>query len=174
LSNPRKAFTSEQDVIPRPTLAILTNEALRQGEPVEAVPPKPEEKISLFWRVFGGTLLSIAALVLMTVYQQIANSLHDLRGDLNHVRELQVDMVKKDDLNSRTTSIWNSLKEITNDVPSLKTRTALLESQLAAAEKERKDLCREVQALRERLATVEGRQASSSRKPAESAKDEHP
>jgi hypothetical protein len=174
LSNPRKAFTSEQEVIPRPTLAILTNEALRQGEPAAAVPPKPEEKISLFWRVFGGTLLSIAALVLMTVYQQIANSLHDLRGDLNHVRELQVDMVKKDDLNSRATSIWNSLKEVTNDVPSLKTRTALLESQLAVAEKERKDLCREVQALRERLATVEGRQASSSRKPAESARDEHP
>jgi hypothetical protein len=96
LSHPRKAFTSEQDVIPRPTLAILTNEALRQGEPAEAVPPKPEEKISLFWRVFGGTLLSIAALVLMTVYQGLSSSINEVRNDLNHVRELQVDLVKKD------------------------------------------------------------------------------
>jgi septal ring factor EnvC (AmiA/AmiB activator) len=174
LSQHRKLATEDSNVIPRPALALLSTEALRQGDAPAAPPAKGEEKISIFWRVFGGTLLSIAALVLMTVYQQIANSLHDLRGDLNHVRELQVDMVKKDDLNTRTTSIWNSLKEITNDVPSLKTRTALLESQLAAAEKERKDLCREVQALRERLATVEGRQASSSRKPAESARDELP
>src|SRR5438874_345207 len=34
-----------------------------------------EEKISVFWRVFGGTLLSIGALVVMTAYSGISGSI---------------------------------------------------------------------------------------------------
>ena len=44
-------------------------------------PAKGEERISLFWRVFGGTLLSIAALVVITLYQQFNGSLNELRVD---------------------------------------------------------------------------------------------
>src|SRR5262249_28098877 len=121
--------------------------------------PRSEEKISLFWRVFGGTLLSIAALVCMTVYQQFSGSLQDLRGELNRIHETHGDMVKKEEFSARTTSIWSSLKEITGEMPTLKTRAALMENQLQAAESERKELHKEVQQLRERLAAVEGRQA---------------
>jgi hypothetical protein len=156
----RKATNADQECLPRPTLAVLSTEALRQSEAANAASSKPEEKISVFWRVFGGTLLSIAALVLLTVYQGISSNINELRNDLTHVRELQVDMVKKDEFNTRTTTMWSSVKENFNDVPALKTRATLLESQLKTADQERKDLAHEVQALRERMAALEGRQAA--------------
>jgi len=119
-------------------------------------PPPSEEKISVFWRVFGGTLLSIAALVCMTIYQQFSASLTDLRAGINHLTEFYAEVVKKDELNTRTNAIWASLKELGNDMPALKTQTTVLQGQLRAVEQERKELAREVQRLRERLATLEG------------------
>jgi hypothetical protein len=117
--------------------------------------PRGEEKISVFWRVFGGTILSIAALVVMTVYQQFSASLNDLRAAINHVNEVQADLVKKDDLNGRATALWTAVKEAGGDVAVLKTKAALLESQSQGSEKERKDLRDKVDHLTERLAALE-------------------
>jgi hypothetical protein len=145
----------------RNTLAALS-ETLRHGAASGSTAmAKGEERISLFWRVFGGTLLSIAALVVVTVYQQFSNSLFELRNDMIHLNEARADLIKKDDFNSRMTSVWNSMKDLqtaSTAVTSMRERTALLEQQLKEAESERKDLAREVQQLRERLAVIEGRQ----------------
>jgi hypothetical protein len=62
---------------------------------------KDEEHMSLFWRVFGGTILSIVALVVITLYNNIATNISDLRTDLSHEREARADLVKKDDFNNR-------------------------------------------------------------------------
>lgn len=111
-----------------------------------ACPPKEEkgeERLGLFWRVFGGTLLSIAALVLITVYQQISGGLHGLRAGLNHVTEVHADFVKKDEFSARNTSLWNGIKELqaaNATVSALKERASLLEQQLKQAEDERKGL----------------------------------
>ena len=43
---------------------------------------RDEERISLFWRVFGGTILSIVALIFITLYNNLANAVSDLRNDL--------------------------------------------------------------------------------------------
>jgi hypothetical protein len=143
----------------RNTLAALS-ETLRNGAAAGgATPTKVEERISLFWRVFGGTLLSIGALVVVTVYQQFSNSLFELRNDMIHLNEARADLVKKDDFNTRMTSVWNSMKDLqtaTNAVTSLRERTMLLEQQLKEAENERKELTREVQKLRDRVAATEG------------------
>src|SRR5690348_2761568 len=59
----------DKDVLAQraPAITILAAEALRGAangaRPGEPPPAKTEERISLFWRVFGGTLLSIAALL---------------------------------------------------------------------------------------------------------------
>jgi hypothetical protein len=121
---------------------------------------KGEERISLFWRVFGGTLLSIAALVVVTVYQQFSNSLLDLRNSITHLNESRAELLQKDEFNSRMTSVWNGIKDLQTanaTVASLRERSALLEQQLKAAEDERKEQARQLQQLRERLAVVEGR-----------------
>src|SRR5262245_31920538 len=70
---------------------ILAAETLRSGErpgkPLVKDDKSAEEKISLFWRVFGGTILSICALVIITAYQSLANGIHELRGDVGRLRE---------------------------------------------------------------------------------------
>ena len=146
---------------------ILTAETLRQGgSPVVVAPepPKGEERISIFWRVFGGTLLSIAALVCVTVYQQFSNGINELRNGLNNLHETRADLVKKDEFGGRMTSVWSSIKELqaaSIAVTAAKERITLLEQQLKASEEDRKELNREFQRLRERLATLEGQKAAA-------------
>jgi hypothetical protein len=151
--------------IQRPHL-LQTAETLRSvaaacAEEKARPEPRGEEKISVFWRVFGGTLLSIAALVVMTVYQQFSANLNELRAAITHLSEVQADLVKKDDLNSRATYLWAGIKEAGGDVAALKTRTALLESMTQVFEKEQKELHDKVDHLTERLAALEARPRAS-------------
>jgi CII-binding regulator of phage lambda lysogenization HflD len=144
---------------------VLAAETLRHASsPVVAPEPaKGEERLSVFWRVFGGTLLSITALVCITVYQQFNGSLNELRHGLNALHETRADLVKKDEFSSRMTSVWNGIKELQAAhaaAAAAKERITLLEQQLKASEEDRKELTREFQRLRERLAALEGRQAA--------------
>jgi len=148
-----------------PAVTLLTAESLRAGAEESRQPEAPakgEERMSLFWRVFGGTLLSIAALVVITFYQQFNGSLNELRGDILRLNEARGDLVKKDELNTRMTSVWNGLSDAKaggSGLAALREKQALHDQQIKQMEDERKDLLREVQLLRERVAKLEGRQA---------------
>ncbi len=146
-----------------PAMTLLTAEALRGSASRPADPPtKGEERMSLFWRVFGGTLLSIAALVLLTFYQQFSGSLNELRADILRLNEARGDLVKKDELNSRMTTVWNGLNDAKSggaSLPALREKQAQQDQQLKQLEDDCKDLLREVQLLRERVAKLEGREA---------------
>jgi hypothetical protein len=142
---------------------ILAAETLRSGDtpPKQKGSEKAEEKISVFWRVFGGTILSITALSVISAYQGLANNIHELRADVGHLRETSGEYIKKDEFNSRITPVWTGIEKAQAVVPSvtvLSNKTTTLESQLAAADHERKELCRELLQLRERLAKLEGQQ----------------
>ena len=69
-----------------------------------------EEKISIFWRVFGGTILSIVALAVITLYNSISSNISDLRNEVNREREARADLVKKDEFNSRTTTQYERMR----------------------------------------------------------------
>jgi chromosome segregation ATPase len=133
---------------------------------------KGEERISLFWRVFGGTLLSIAALVCITVYQQLTSTLGELRTNMNHLTESRAELVKNDEFNNRMTSVWSSIKELQSanaTLSGLKERSALLEQQVRTGQDQvnsqltsvctaLKDLevpRESISALKERLALLE-------------------
>jgi hypothetical protein len=140
---------------------VAVAETLRQG--AAAGPGKGEERVSLFWRLFGGTLLSIGALVVITLYQQFSNSLAELRTDMIHLNESRGDLMHKDEFNSRMNSVWSSIKDLQTagaTMTGMREREALLEQQLKSAEDERKEMTRELQRLRERLAVLEGRQGA--------------
>jgi hypothetical protein len=142
---------------------ILAAETLRSGDtPVKLKDgEKSEEKISVFWRVFGGTILSITALAVISAYQSLANGIHEVRTDVGHLRETGGKYIEKDEFNNRTTLIWNSIREAQAVAPTvtvLTNKESCLETQLAAAEHERKELLRELLQLRERLAKLEGQQ----------------
>jgi vacuolar-type H+-ATPase subunit I/STV1 len=135
-------------------------EMMRHCQEQAAPPAKAEERISVFWRVFGGTILSIAALLGITIYQQVTSSLGELRSNLNSLNESRGDLVKADDFNNRMTGLWSTVKELETTsaaVSALKERSTLMEQLLKQGEEDRKELMREVQQLRERLVVVESR-----------------
>jgi hypothetical protein len=142
---------------------LQASETLRSAgtsnEPARG-PSKREEQLSAFWRIFGGTLLSIAALVCITLYQQISSSIAELRNDINRLNESHTALVKNDDFNTRLASLWSGIKELQAagaKISGLSEKTAALEQQVKAAEEERKELMRQVQQLRERQAALEAR-----------------
>jgi DNA-binding transcriptional MerR regulator len=145
---------------------IVEVETLRQAAPTAAAAasPKGEERLPIFWRIFGSTLLSIAALVAITLYQQINSSLNEIRSDLSHLNESQSDAVKKDEFNSRILALVNNLNDLKAATKVVgdcsEERSAMLDRRLRDSDGERKELARELQRLRERLAVVEGRQAT--------------
>ncbi len=100
---------------------------------------KGEERISAFWRIFGATFLSIAALVILTLCQHFNNCLNDLRGELGHLNEdlrkelsrlneAHAEFLKKEEFSFRMKSVWDAMKELREGLAStagLKERTVL-------------------------------------------------
>jgi len=139
--------------------------------PVEAPAATEENRMPLFWRVFGGTVLSIAALGCVTAYQQLTGGINEVRSDLNHTSEnlrkevgqvcaTQAELTRKDEFNTRMKSVWDNLKDLRAEsgaVAALRERCGVLEQQLKAGDDERKELSRELQRLREARAADEER-----------------
>jgi hypothetical protein len=69
-----------------------------------------DEKMSLFWRVFGGTILSIVALGSITLYNGMSSNIAELRSELNREREARAELVKKDEFNSRTSNQYERMR----------------------------------------------------------------
>src|SRR5262249_33765319 len=133
---------------------------------------KEEDRVPLFWRIFGSTMLSIVALVSITLYQQLTANLNSLRNDLDRLNTSSGDLVKKDEFNNRvtefnnrSTTLLNSIKELQQAnaaILALKERSALLEHQLKASENDHKEMARELQRLREQMVAVtEGRRPTA-------------
>jgi hypothetical protein len=150
---------------------ILVAESLRNAaaspEPVTPPAKKEEDRVPIFWRIFGSTMLSIMALVIITLYQQLNTQLDLLRNGLSQLSTSCDNLVKKDEFNSRVAdfngrslTLLNSIKELqaaNAAILALKERSNLLEHQMKAGENERKDMARELRQLREQLVTLEGR-----------------
>jgi hypothetical protein len=144
---------------------ILAAETLRSGDTAGKRTTRDgertEEKISVFWRVFGGTILSITALMIINAYQSLDKNIHEVRTDLSKWRETSGEFIRKDEYNSRTTKMWDGIREsqaVDPKVTVLATRVSAQEAQLATADHERKEMLRELLQLRERLAKLEGQQ----------------
>jgi hypothetical protein len=151
-------------------------------------PRKDQSRLSVFWSVCGGTILSITAMIGVTLYQQFSSNLNDIRAAVDRLNEARADLVKGEDLNTRMTAIWGVLKDLQSGaaaIPPLKEQTALLEQraktadtaqatmaalqercslleqQIKAADEERKGLLQQLHALGERQAALEGRLSPS-------------
>lgn len=75
-----------------------------------------DEKISLFWRVFGGTILSIGALVAITLFNNLSSTIAELRAEINKANEARAlavaEMVRKEEFQSRMTSSWDHVQTL--------------------------------------------------------------
>jgi hypothetical protein len=167
MNDRRNAASSIQ---PRPEPIALAEETLRNSATADVPAPKGEG-FSTLWKVFGGTLLSIAALVAISLCQYFNGRLNalqadssyqntDLRKDLGRLCEAQTEFLKKDEFNTRLKSVWDGMKELQENAARLavlKERATLTEQQLRAAEEERKALAIEVRQLREQRAADQER-----------------
>jgi len=116
---------------------ILASGTIRVSEPVKARDPNhPDERLSLFWRVFGGTFLSICALVAISLYNNLANNITELRSELNRVNEARGEMVKKEEFNSRTQSMWDRVQSLQD----IKVTVGALKEQLNSQSEKHADL----------------------------------
>jgi chromosome segregation ATPase len=158
------------NVLPTPILA----EALRQGSEAKAEDGKDKEgSISPFWKIFGGTVLSITAMVVVTAYQGLNSTIGDLRTEVGHtsqemrkelasVSEAQAGLVKKDDVTRGSQAVWAAITELRaerDNLATLKERCSTLKEQIKAGEAERRQLAADLQKLREQKAAADERQA---------------
>jgi hypothetical protein len=161
VSDSRPDWRNEQAAAARAqgnTLALA--ETLRVGADAGARPAKGEDRVSLFWRICGGTVLSILALAAVTVYQQINASLNELRNDFGRLSESNADMVKKEEFNTRLTTVWNSIKELQATpaaVTALKEQAALVEQQLKAEQEHREATGKELEGLNSAVTVLKER-----------------
>lgn len=142
---------------------VLANGTLRPSElGLGRAPSHSDDRMSVFWRVFGGTILSIIALVAVTLYNNLMSQINDLRAELSRVHEARAELVKKEEFNTRSQNIWDrvqnlqdlrvtvsSLKEQVNaqgektaDAKALNEKLGLIEQRLKSAEEDHKVLMR--------------------------------
>jgi hypothetical protein len=150
---------------------VLMAETLRNAaNPSSSDAPRPatEERGGVFWRVLGGTVLSIAAMITVTLYQQITSSINDvrssvsalntdLRKDLGQVIQTQGDMVRKEEFNSRMSSVWASFKDVQvlqTAVTRLKERSLVRDQQEKADADVREEMRKELQKATESVVVL--------------------
>ena len=167
----RKPNSSAEQMLSLVPSTLNMAEALRLAQtPGDDKEGKADDKLSVVWRVLGGTVLSIIVTLMVTVYQNISSSLADLRTGQSRIIETQSDFAKKDDLTNRATQLWTAQKATSEAVPELRTRTSQLESQIRSLEQDRKEMQQQINQLSERLARSEGRRAApTTTKPATKA-----
>lgn len=110
---PKRLGRSEcPDVLEENSDAVLQAGSLRSAsEPTKETKPA-EEGISIFWRVFGGAILSISALVVITMFNNLMNTLTDLRSEINKLNEHRAELVKKDEFNTRVNATWERVQAL--------------------------------------------------------------
>lgn len=153
-----------EESIPPETQALTLGISSQHREPAPELRRRPtemphgEEKISLFWRVFGGTILSIVALALLTVYNNLNSTINELRNEVSRANEARAELVKKEEFNTRSQSVWNKLQELQElrgTITVMRDQMTSRDSHGKSQEEDRRELTRQLQELRERVARVE-------------------
>ena len=111
-----------------------------------------DEKVSVFWRVFGGTILSIVALAGITLYNNLTTSIAELRAEVSRLNEGKAEWAKKDDVQSVRTQLTTQ-SGYRAEIDSLKERASKSRLELDASKAEARS---SADALRKDVAAIEG------------------
>jgi hypothetical protein len=167
-----KRFSQDDEQASTDTGTPVVAETFRSAAQSAQPPAKSEdEKMSLFWRVFGGTILSIAALVAITVFNNIQSSINDLRGeatrarealasvvkreDLDREREARTGLAKKEDVDARIKTQYERIRAIEAYKVDIEAAKERAHSAAAAVENLKKELAASVDMLKRDTATIE-------------------
>jgi hypothetical protein len=138
---------------------VLAAETLRNGSAKGAEGSGSDEKgVPVIWRIFGGTLLSISALVAITLYQQLSNRIENNHDALvKKVETISDTMAKKQEFFDSRKALFERIEALRKDTLAgdieLRQRSIRLEEQLKASDDKAKDMARSIQILQETLAS---------------------
>jgi hypothetical protein len=125
-------------------------------------PKKDEEHVSMFWRIFGGTILSIVALVSITLYNNLTSSITDLRAEVSREREARAELVKKDDYTTRISAVYERMRGIDSLKVELEGQKEKITTNAAAVDTAKKDTATTVEAVKKDFtAAVDGMKKDS-------------
>jgi hypothetical protein len=144
--------------------SLLTMEALRTASSPPSSSKGGSSRIPLYWRVFGGTILSLVGMVMFTVFQQLYSTLSDFRSELNRLQAAREDLMKKEDYNSQMTIVWSNLRDAqaaNSSLAAMREQIVLLDQRLKAEDTDQRELTRGIQRLREQVAVASAANAAS-------------
>jgi chromosome segregation ATPase len=114
------------------------------------------EHMSLFWRVFGGTILSISSLIVITLYNNLSTGISDLRTDLNKERDARADLIKKDDYSARSAAISEHIRNLDALKPELEGLRERVTANAASVEGVKKDTGAAVEEFKKEVTSTLG------------------
>ncbi len=138
----------------QPASPLAAVEALRTAAS-PATPSREEARVPLHWRLFGGTVLSLVGMLVLTLLQQLYSTLGDQRAELNRLEAAREDLVKREELNAQGLMVGSNFKELQSlsaAVTVLREQIALLERQAKEGEADRRELSRALRRVREQAA----------------------
>jgi hypothetical protein len=153
--------------------AALTAVANEQAARAPAEPAKEEKKektdgVPMFWKLCSAALLSVGALIAVTLYNQLSATNSALRADVNALRERNNELVRKDEYNQRNVAILATIQGVeANNKAAMdlwKERALRLEADAHNRNEKISKLENDLSALRERLAAAEFALAAASPK----------
>ena len=74
--------------------------------------PTPMKGCHSSGAVFGGTILSVVALVAITLYNSLSNTITELRAEVSRLNDARAEMVKKEEFNTRTQNLWDRMQQL--------------------------------------------------------------
>ena len=134
---------------------------------------KPEDRMSLFWRVFGGTILSVAALIGVTLYNNLNSTISEIRADstrtINELRaridaqnDSRGDLMRRADLEKALTALsarLDAMDKLSSTIAAIKEQMTALSDKSLTAAKDQKDsqeaMKTAIAALRDKLTPAE-------------------
>lgn len=147
------------DATPMLGAALLAG-AAGKADPHPKGPKSDDERMHIFWRVFGGTILSIVALSAITLFNNLTSSISELRADITRLNEARAEMVKKDEFNTRISTSYERIQGLQAQntaqnatLAGYRTELDGIKERMAGVESVRKDLA-VIEALKERLTTL--------------------
>jgi septal ring factor EnvC (AmiA/AmiB activator) len=144
-----EVFDSTDDT---PVLAT----ALRAADAAEKPKAAEEGGMSMFWRVFGGTILSIVALVAITLFNSLSTSISELRAAVAKLSEERAELVKKDEFGTRMTSNWDRVQTLQAQNNEQNATIRTLRAELDGFKERLARNCTDLESARKELAPVDG------------------
>jgi DNA repair exonuclease SbcCD ATPase subunit len=138
-----------------PPLPVVAAAALRMSE--EDMKPKPkndEGGVSIFWRLFGGAILSGVVFLGVTLYNSLNSSISDIRNQATKLSEDRANLVRKEDFETKLAENYKRYQDVNGVGNELKNTLTAQKSELESLKDKFTKLTLDYEAAKKELALM--------------------